>query len=186
MRPLTARERRLVALGLLVVAIGLFWLVVVGPLVGGFLGRAQERRDLWATHHRNDRLIASLPALRATAEAQRRIAPRFAMAAPSEAAASEAFKDRLRRLATQEGFTVKAIEDLPAEGPAGMVNIRADLTLTLNQLYETVRRLQSEDAYVVVDYLSVTADRSLAAGRLAPLDARLELSSAWRSTRARS
>ena len=185
MRPLTARERRLVALGLLVLAIGLFWLVVVGPLVGGFFDRAQERRDLWAAHRRNERLITSLPALRATAEAQARLAPRFAMAAPSEAAASEAFKDRLRHLATDEGFTIKAIEDVPAEGPAGAVKVRADLTLTLNQLYETVRRLQSEDAYVVVDYLSVTADRSFAAGRLAPLDVRLELTSAWRPTRGR-
>jgi hypothetical protein len=184
-RPLTARERRLLALGLLVLAIGLFWLVVIGPLVGGFFDRTRERRDLWVVHQRNERLIGSMPALRATAEAQRRLAPRFAMAAPSEAAASEAFKDRLRRLATDEGFTIKAIEDLPADGPAGAVKVRTDLTLTLNQLYETVRRLQSEDAYVVVDYLSVTADRSLAAGRLAPLDVRLELSSAWRPTRGR-
>jgi hypothetical protein len=184
-RPLTARERRLVAVGLLVLAVGLFWLVVIGPLVGGFIDRAQERRDLWAAHRRNERLITSLPALRATAEAQLRLGPRFAMAAPSEAAASEAFKDRLRRLATDEGFTVKAIEDVPADGPAGAVKVRADLTLTLNQLYETLRRLQSEDAYVVVDYLSVTADRSLATGRLAPLDIRLELTSAWRPLRGR-
>jgi hypothetical protein len=184
-RPLTARERRLVALGLLVLAIGLFWLVVIGPLVGGFFERAQERRDLWAAHQRNERLIGSMPALRATAEAQRRFAARFATAAPSEAAASEAFKDRLRRLSTDEGFTIRGIEDLPADSPAGVVKLRADLTLTLNQLYETVRRLQSEDAYVVVDYLSVTADRSLATGRLAPLDVRLELTGAWRPTRGR-
>lgn len=185
MRPLTARERRLVALGLLVLAIGLFWLAVIGPLVGGFFDRAQERRDLWTAQRRNERLIGSMPALRAAAEAQAKLASRFAVSAPSEAAASEAFKDRLRRLATDEGFTVKAIEDLPADGPPGAVKVRADLTLTLNQLYETVRRLQSEDAYVVVDYLSVTADRSLAAGRLAPLDVRLELDSAWRPTRGR-
>lgn len=186
MRPLTARERRLVALGLLVLAIGLLWLVVIGPLVGGFFERAQDRRDLWAAQRRNERLIASMSALRATAEAQARLAPRFALGASSEAAASEAFKDRLRRLATDEGFTIKGVEDLPADGPPGDVKVRADLTLTLNQLYETVRRLQSEDAYVVVDYLSVTADRSLAAGRLSPLDVRLELTSAWRPARGRS
>jgi general secretion pathway protein M len=185
-RPLTARERRLLALGLLVLAIGLAWLVVIGPIVGGFVDRAQQRRELWAAHQRNDRLIGSLPALRALAEAQSRLAPRFETAAPSEAAASEAFKDRLRRIATDEGFTIRGIEDLPTDAPAGVVKVRADLTLTLNQLYESVRRLQSEDAYVVVDYLSVTADRSLAAGRLAPLDVRLELSTAWRPTRGRT
>jgi general secretion pathway protein M len=184
-RPLTARERRLLALGLLVLAIGLFWLAVIGPLVGGFLDRAQERRDLWAAQRRNERLIGSLPALRVMAEAQQRLAPRFATPASGEAAASEAFKERLRHLATDEGLTIRGIEDLPADIPGGAVKVRADLTLTLTQLYETVRRLQSEDAYVVVDYLSVTADRSLAAGRLAPIDVRLELSSAWRPTRGR-
>ena len=185
MRPLTARERRLLALGLLVLAIGLVWLVVIGPFVGGFVDRAHERRELWATHQRNDRLIGSLPALRTLAEAQRRLAPRFEMAAPSEAAASEAFKDRLRRVATDEGFVVRGIEDLPTDLPPEVVKVRADFTLTLTQLHETLRRLQSEDAYVVVDYISVSADRSLAAGRLAPLDVRLELSTAWRPTRGR-
>lgn len=185
MRALEPRERRLVAIGLLVVAIALVWLVLVGPLAGGFLDRARERRDLWSAYRRNERLIASLPALRATAETQRALAWRFALPAPTEVAAAEAFKDRLRRLAGDEGFAVKAIEDLPADGPPGAVKIRADITLTLTQLDETIQRLQREDAYVVVDYISVTADRSLAAGRLAPLDARLELSTDWRPARAR-
>jgi len=186
MRPLTARERRLVALGLLVVTIGLVWLAVVGPLVGGFVHRAQERRDLAAVYQRNQRLIASLPALRASAEAQRRNAPRFGVAAPSDTLAVEALKERLQRLSTDEGFAVTAIEDLQADAPAGSVKLRADLTLTLNQFYETIRRLESEDVYVIVDYLSISADRSLAAGKLAPMDVRLELSAAWRPARGRT
>ncbi len=185
MKPLTPRERRLVALGLLVLAIGVVWLVLIGPLAGGFLDRAQERRDLQAAYQRNQRLISSLPALRAAAEAQRRNAPRFALSAPSQALAAEALKERLQRLATEGGFAITGVEDLQAEAPAGAVKLRADLTLTLSQLYETIKRLQSEDAYVVVDYFAVTADRSLAAGRLAPLDVRLELSAAWRPVKGR-
>ncbi len=185
MRPLSPRERRLLALGLTVLAIGLVWLAIVGPLVGGFFDRAAERRDLRAAYLRNERLSASLPALRASAEAQRGNAPRFAVAAPSEALASEALKERLQHLSTDEGFTVASIDDLQADAPAGSIKLRANLTLTLTQLCETIRRLESEDAYVVVDYLSISADRSLAAGRLAPMDVRLELSTDWRPTRAR-
>jgi len=185
MRPLTPRERRLVALGLLVLAIGLVWLVLIGPLVGGFVDRAEQRRELANTYRRNERLIAALPALRASAEAQRVNAARFAVAAPSEPLAVEVLKERLQHLATDEGFAVTAIEDLQADAPAGDIKLRADVTLTLTQLYETMKRLESEDAYVVVDYISVSADRSLAAGRLAPLDVRLELSTAWRPTRGR-
>ncbi len=182
MKPLTARERRLVALGLLVLAIGALWLLVLGPLIGGFIDRAQERRDLWAVYQRNERLISSLPALRATAEAQAKLAPRFVIGAPNDALAAQAFTDRLRKVLEDEGLTATAMEEIPGEGGADSVKLRVDLTLTLTQLYETVRRLQSEDAYVVVDYLSIAADRSLSAGRLAPLDVRLEISTAWRAT----
>jgi general secretion pathway protein M len=185
MRPLTPRERRLVAVGLLLLSIGLTWLLVVGPLVGGFIDRAAQRQDLARTYVRNQRLIAALPALRAAAEAQRATSARFAISAPSEALASEALKARLQRLATDEGFAITAIEDLQADAPAGAIKLRIDMTLTLNQFKEMIRRLESEDAYAVVDYLSVSADRSLAAGRLAPIDVRLELSTAWRATRAR-
>jgi hypothetical protein len=186
MRVLTARERRLAAVGLLLLALGLAWLLIVGPLVGGFVDRAAQRRDLRATLQRNSRLIASLPALRGAAEAQARTASRFSMSAPSEALAIEALKDRVQRLATDKGFAVKAIEDLQTDAPAGSVELRTDLTLTLTQLCDLLRRFQSEDTYVVIDFISIAADRSFAAGRLEPLDVRLEFSARWRPVRTRS
>ncbi|MBV9994443.1 MAG: type II secretion system protein M [Caulobacteraceae bacterium] len=184
MKPLTKRERRLVALGLLVVSAALVWMVVVQPFAFGFLDRAAQRRDLQAQYARNVRLIASLPALRAEAEAGRRNASRFAVAAPSDALAAEALKERLQRLSTEAGFTVTAMGDLPPG--AGLVKVRADLTLTLAQLCQAIRRLESEDTYVVVEYLSVSADRSRIAGRLAPLDVRLELAAGWRPAKGQS
>ena len=180
MRTPTPRERRLIAVGILVLVIAVAWLAIARPLIDGFVDRAAERRRLTHLQQVDARLIASLPALQAAADAQRAASPRFALAAASESAASDALKARLRSLAAAEGFTLSAVEDLEADAPAGEVRLRADMTLTLTQLYETVRRLQSEDAYVVVDYVSVTADRSLAAGRLAPLDVRLELAADWR------
>lgn len=185
MRPLSPRERRLLALGLLIFAVGLFWLAVINPLVGGFVDRDRQRADLRLAYQRNERLIASLPALRAAAEAQRATAARFAISAPSEALAAEALKERLQRLASDEGFTLGSVEDLQADAPAGQVKMRADLTATLTQFHETMRRLENEDAYVVVDYLSVSADRSLAANHLAPLDIRLELTADWQPIRGR-
>ena len=185
MRPLSSRERRLIAVGLLISAIGLVWLAVIGPLVGGFADRAEQSRTLADTYSRNEKLIASLPALRAAAEAQRRNGPRFAIAAASEVLAVEVLKDRLQHLATDGGFAITGIQDLQADAQPRSIKLRMDATLTLTQLYETIKRLETEDAYVVVDYLSVSADRSLASGRLAPIDARLELSAAWRATRGR-
>lgn len=183
MRELSPRERRLVALGLLVLAVALVWLVIIGPLVGGFFDRAAEKKRLAETYQVNARLISSLPALRATAAAQRGGGARFAIAAPSETLAAEALKQRLQHIAADQGYKVAAVEDLQADAPAGTVKLRADVTLNLTQLYETIRRLETEDAYVVIDYLSVTADRSLALGRLAPLDVRVELTADWRAVR---
>jgi len=186
MKPMTLRERRLVAIGLLVLAVGAAYLVILGPLVGGFIDRAAQKRDLRESYKRDERLVASLPALRAAAEAQRATASRFAVVAPSEALAVEALKERLQRISTDEGFAVRAVTDMQADAPQGAIKVRADLTLTLTQLYETLHRLQNEDAYVVVDYISISADRSLATGRLAPIDVRLELQTPWRTIRGRS
>jgi len=185
-RPLSLRERRLAALGLLALALALTWLLLVGPLVGGFFDRAEQRRELQMTLQRNERLMAALPAWRTAAEAQGRSAARFAIAAPSEQLAVEVLKERLTRLATDEGFSVTATQDLQADAPTGLVRIRSDMTLSLPQFADTVRRLESEGAYVVVDYLSISADRAAAAGRLSPMDVRLELTCAWRPLRPRS
>jgi general secretion pathway protein M len=186
MRALTARERRLVAVGLLILVIGLTWLLIVGPLVGGFVDRAAQRRDLRAALQRNSRVIASLPALRAAADAQAQTSGRFSIAVPTESIAAESVKTRVRRLAADEGFMIKAVDDLQTDAPAGSIELRADLTLSLTQLCELLRHFQSEDAYVVVDDISIAADRSLAAGKLEPLDVRLEFSTAWRPAQVRS
>jgi hypothetical protein len=179
MRPLQPRERRFLALGLLAAALGLVWLAVVSPLVGGFFARAQERRELIATYQRNQRVMAQVGAWRALANEQRKDAPRFAIAAASEQLAAETLKSRLTKLAADEGFTVTALSDLAADAPAGKIRLRADLQLTLTQLYESLRRLETEGPYVVVEYLAVSADRALAAGRSSPMAVRLEITAAY-------
>ena len=186
MRPLAPRERRLLAIGLLVAALAVAWLAIVAPLVGGFAARAAERRELIAAYQRNRGVMASVAAWRALGEQQRKSAPRFAVAAPSELLATETLKERLVKLAADEGFTVVAISDLAADAPAGKIRLRADLQLTLTQLYESLKRLETEGPYVVVEYLAISADRAVAAGRSSPLAVRLEITAAWRPARARA
>jgi general secretion pathway protein M len=185
MRPLSARERRLVAIGLLLAALALIYLVVISPLVGGFVGRAEERQTLIATYQRDQRIMASIPVWRRAAEAQRVTSQRFILTAASEQIAVEALKERLSRLAADEGFQITAMQDLEADSPTGQARVRADLQLTLTQLNESLRRLETEGPYVV-EYLSVSADNALATGRSARMAVRLEVSAAWRPIRSRS
>ena len=186
MRPLQPRERRFLAVGLLVAALGLVWLAIVSPLVGGFFTRADERRELIATYQRNQRVMAQVRVWRALANEQRMNTSRFVIAAPTQQLAAEALKSRLAKLAAAEGFTITALSDLAADAPAGKVRLRADLQLTLSQLYESLRRLETEGSYVVVEYLAVSADRALATGRSSLLAVRLEVTAAYRPVRARA
>jgi hypothetical protein len=186
MRPLQSRERRILAVGLLLAALGFVWLAVISPLVGGFFARAEERTQLIADYQRNQRVMAQVGAWRIQAEDQRKSAPRFAIIAASQQLAVEALKDRVVKLAADEGFTVAAFSDLAADAPEGKIRIRADLQLTLTQLYASLRRLETEGCYVVVEYLAVSADRAVATGRSAPLAVRIEITAAYRPVRARA
>ena len=185
MRPLSARERRLVAVALLLAAFALAWFVVVGPFVGGFFDRAAQRRELEAEYQRDLRIMASIPVWRQAAERQRASAPRFAISAQSGQLAVEALKEHLSALATEEGFQITAMQDLDADTPSGEAKVRADLQPNLTQLQESLRRLETEGPYVV-EYLSVSADRALATGHSARLAVRLEISAAWRPPRSRT
>jgi general secretion pathway protein M len=179
-RPLSAREQKLLALALLVGAIALVWLAIVQPVADGFSARAAEREQLTQTWRRNDRLIAAMPAWRAASEQQSRTADRFSINAPSGGLAAEALKTRIQQLAADEGFNVTGVEELSDQAKPGEVRVRADGELTLAQLCDSLRRLETEGAFVIVDFISISADRAVASGREAPLDVRLELSAAYR------
>lgn len=185
MRPLQPRERQLLAVGVLVALVALAWFLILGPFIGGFFSRADERRQLADEYQRDQRVMAQARTWRVLAAKQRGDSVRFTIAAPSEALAAEALKGRLAKLAADEGFTVAAVSDLVADAPPGKVRLRADLQLTLTQLYESLRRLETEGTYVVVEYLAVSADRALSTGRSAPLAVRIEITAAFGPARGR-
>jgi hypothetical protein len=185
MRPLSARERRLVAIALLLAAVALVYFAVIGPFVGGFVDRAAERQELILTHQRNQGIMASIPMLRQTAEAQRRNAQRFALAAPSDQLAVDALKETIARIAADEGYQITAMQDLQTDAPTGVARVRADMQLSLPQLTDSLKRLETEGPYVV-EYLSVSADRALVTGHSSRLVVRLEVSAPWRAARSRT
>ncbi len=180
MKPLSDRERRLAALAILLLLLAVVWLLLVRPLMTGFSARRQQREETAAALARNERLIAALPAWRRAGDDQRRTAGRFAIAAPSQAAAAELLKQRLAALVTRVGGVVGGVEDTGLTLGPDTVSARADAQLTLSQLYDMLRRLQAEEPYVAVEYLSVTADRAFETGRAGPAGVRLEVSARFR------
>ncbi len=173
MTRLSARERRLVALLLLVAAIAGLWLIVVAPLAGGFTARSDEREALRATYARDDRAIAQIAQLRRHADRQRRDRSRFQLVAPNLAAGQAALRQSVTARIAAAGGELRSIQDLPA--PPGGVRARVDCRLTLAQLETLLVRLGNALPLLVVDGLTVAADESLQTGRLGPLDVRLEI-----------
>jgi hypothetical protein len=172
---MSGRERRLVALVVLVAMLAGAWLLVVDPVAGGYVRRQDERRHLLSRLDRYERLIAAMDRWRSVAEGQAATVSRFALQAPTEALAVEALKERLVAVVEAEGGSVVAVRGLEPEDGAGggakEAKVRADLILSYEQLYGGLRRLAQGEPYVTVDYLSIAADRALVTGRLEPLDA---------------
>src|SRR5665213_801412 len=148
MKRLTQRESRIVALGILVGLIALIWFAVIGPIAHSFATRQRERAELRDTYVRDQRLLAAIPVWRRQAEQQRSSGARFAYAAPTDALASDLLKERIAQVINQQGGVLKAAQEIPADNLGGWVAVRAELQLNMNQLYESLKRLENEDPYV--------------------------------------
>ena len=180
MRALAPRESRILALGILVVVLAAAWLTFVQPVLESLGVHAEARESLLATYDRNQRMLSGIPVWRAQLEEQRQSAGTYAIAAPTEALAAEQLKNRLTRMASEEGGTLTAIQDVEDGVPNGFIRVRADMQMTLGQLYKSLARLESEEPYVVVESLSVVADHALKTGHLGPMVVRMEVSAAVR------
>lgn len=182
MRPTTAREKRLVAIGLLVLAVALVWLLGIAPIAAGFAERDARRERLLLEYRHNTRSIAAIPRLRRQAERQSEALAGFVLAAPDSAAATQLLRERIERVVTEAGGEFLAGED--ADAPAGWVAVRAGARLTLDQLARTLSRLGDEPPWLVIDALDVSADQALVNGRLNPMEVSFEAQVPTRPARA--
>jgi general secretion pathway protein M len=180
MRPLAPRERRIVALALLVAVAALAWLAVISPVLDGFHDRAQRREELLVQYQADRRLLGSVSALERAAADQRRSSYQYQITAPSANVAAEALQQRVGATITAAGGAVGGAQQVQAGVPPGWVSARVDAQIGLPQLIAAIRELENEGPYVVVQYLSVEADRAASTGQAAPVQVRLQVSALFR------
>lgn len=173
---LTARERRLVAVGLLLALIVLAWLLVIAPIAAGFTDRADQRDALTLRYALDERAIGQLPSLRRAAERQRRDRDRFAILAADPAAAVERLKERLSASVIAAGGEVRVVEDLPRAG--AVVRARLDARLDPRQLATVLTRLSADAPLLTIDTLNVATDNQAVVTRAGPMNVHLETSAA--------
>lgn len=175
MNNLTARERKLVAIGLLVGLFALAWYLVISPILDGFAERRMAREELAVRFASNERLIASLPRLRKTIEARAAESRNFRMEGETLAAVTEALKERLGAQVAANGGELRAMQDVSDQ--PGWARAWVEARMTLPQLIATLETLQNQPPYLAVNALTISADRALQSGRLDLMDVRIEASS---------
>ncbi len=174
MKPLTPREHKLVALGLLAALIALVWLVMIQPVIGGFGERADRREALVVQYVQNARLVARIAVLRRAAEEQRKRGSAFAIFAPNAEQASERLKERLEASLIRTGGELRSTESVTA--PQGWVRASAAAVVTNDQLVNWLGLLGSEEPYLAMESLTVAADRALNSNRPDIMDVKIEVS----------
>lgn len=175
MNSLTSRERKLVAIGILVALITLIWGIVISPIWAGFDARAAERDRLTAEFTRNERLIASIPRLRKMIEAREVDAANFHTKGRNVAAATEALKERLGEQVVSAGGELRAVQET-GDRP-DWVGAWVEARMTLPQLISALEKVQNQPPYLAVNSVTISADRALQSGKLDLMDIRIEASS---------
>jgi len=174
MKPLTPRERKLVAVALLLAALALAWLALIAPVFAGFAAREARAQDLALRHAQNERLIARIPQLRRAAEAQARQRAVFALVAAGPVPAGELLKERLEAALVAGGGELRGSEVV--ETRAGWVRASASGVVSNDQLVAWLGRLSTQQPYLVLESLSVGADRTINSNRADLMDVKLEAS----------
>jgi general secretion pathway protein M len=155
----TGLSGRLLALTLLLVVLGGFYLLAVVPLVDFYAERAEtlERQQMLAP--RLNALAAELPALRARlvrlhAQAQNR---KVTLDGSSDAIASANLESRIEALASSVGATIGSTEALPAEarGPYRRIGLRIVLSGTYETVVKLIATLEETNPPLVIDDLQL-------------------------------
>lgn len=183
MRPVSPRERRLVALLILMALIALVWFAIVSPILDGFSARAEQREQLSLRYLHNQRTIAAVPRLRRQAEEERQRISTFAIGVANAEAGRDVLKDRLQRVVERVGGEVRAAVD--AEGRPGWARAGISARMTLPQLTATLDQLQNTPPWLVVETVSVEANDALVTGQSSSMDVQLEVSIPLRPAAAR-
>ncbi len=155
MTGLSERERRLIAILILVAVIAFGWLAVLSPIITGFETRAATRERLALVQASNQRLIDNIARLRRQAEAQKADSARFHIIAATPEAAAELLKDRIAALVGAAGGEVRALQDI--EAGEGRVALRVETRLGEGQLPGLLERLQNSEPLLILTSLSVAA-----------------------------
>lgn len=180
---LTLVQRRILAVLLLLLAVGVVVRVIVVPVWTTYVDNRDAIIQMEETIVRYSRLSAQVESLRlALGEAQDTDElDRYTLAQESEPLAAAALQERVKSVVTDSGGTLTSTQVLPTEAEQGfkriIVNVR--MAVTIDTLQRVLYELETGLPYLLVDDIIVLARgarrRRASTQSLGLLDVRLNL-----------
>jgi general secretion pathway protein M len=175
MRTLSARESRLIAVLLLLVAVTLVYFVVIGPVVDGFQSRALLREQLHRQFRGNEQRIATLDALQREALRQQDAMRTMFLIGNDAEEAGETLRAQIEAAAQASGADIKATEAL-LSSQDGWARAALEARMTHAQFAALLAQLNQQQPPVVVENVIANAADALNDPKSDLLNVRLEIS----------
>jgi hypothetical protein len=163
------------ALGLTLVALVLFWLGMVAPVLDWYADRAETLRRQQAMAHRMAALVETLPALRqaATAATDSGRQPGALLAGATDALAAAKLQQALDELAAAAGVRIGSQEILPAQaaGDFRAIAVRVTLHAPWRSLVALLEAMARADVPMMADEMQLRGPLGNARDPALPVDA---------------
>ena len=169
----TGQRGQVLAAGLAVLAVVVFWLGVVSPLLG-FYGERGDRLDaMQARAAKEAALIETLPALQLEAQNAARTPARAVLAGGTDAIAGATLQEQVQSMASAANAQLTSIETLPAEqvGAYRRIGVHVELSAQLAVAVALLRAVEEAQPSMLVDDIRLTATPVGPMNTQLPLDA---------------
>ena len=154
------RRGAALALGILMVAIGLVWAGIVSPLAGLYQSRARSLEQQRALAAHMEAITATLPAVRAAAEHARQSGPGAGavLAGDSDAIAAAALQGTVESIARNAGATLSSVAILPGEqaGEWRRIGLRVEAQGSFDVIIQLLNGVLRGMPPMLVDDLSLS------------------------------
>lgn len=181
---LTPAQSRLLALGLLLLTLGLVYLILVHPLWSAYHTNQEQIADYREDIARFERIAAKQPALEQQVQelTRQRKLVRYTLGAQSPTLAAAALQDRVKSIVEENGGRLTSTRILPVSdvGPFFQVAANVQMRVSTKALQDVLYGLEGGAPYLLVENLTILSRGSRVYRRTgstsAELDVRFDLS----------
>jgi general secretion pathway protein M len=169
----TGRRGQILAVGLLVLAVVIAWLVLAVPVLGWYAQRSSRLDGLRQRAAREAALIETLPTLRKEVESAGKTPTHSVLAGRTDAIAGAALQEQVQTMASAANAQLTSAETLPAEqvGAYRRIGVRVELNAQLPVIVALLKSLEEAEPSMMVDDIRLTGTPVSSLTNQLPLDA---------------